>query len=99
MARDCGIINFPEWQTLDVWRAVLSHPLPGVPQPPSVLPVNLRPLHLPSRAAIHRQRTLDAQSRVNDRTQARLGVVNIYVCNLYNIIASVCVVVEGDGVY
>lgn len=68
LAHHSGIINSPEWQTLDVWRAVLSHPLLGVPQPPSLLPVNLRLLHLPSRAGIRSFRTLDAQSRVNDRT-------------------------------
>lgn len=39
LAQECGIINFLEWQTLDVQRAVLSHPLLGVPQPPSLLPV------------------------------------------------------------
>lgn len=68
LAHHSAIINFPEWQTLDVWRAVLSHPLLGVPQPPSLLPVNLGFLHLPSRAGIRSFRTLDAQSRVNDRT-------------------------------
>lgn len=41
LAQERGIINFLEWQTLDVRRAVLSHPLLGVPQPPSLLPVIL----------------------------------------------------------
>lgn len=45
LAQECGIINFLEWQTLDVRRAVLSHPLLGVPQPPSLLPVILHLLH------------------------------------------------------
>lgn len=39
LAQERGIINFLEWQTLDVQRAVLSHPLLRVPQPPSLLPV------------------------------------------------------------
>lgn len=71
LAHDRGFINFPEWQTLDVWRAVLSHPLLGVPQPPSLLTVNLCLPRAPSPAAICRFHTLDAQSRVNDRTHQR----------------------------
>lgn len=68
LTHDRGIINFPEWQTLDVWRAVLSHPLPGVPQPPSLLPVS--PLS-PACSLPSRFHTLDAHSRVNDGTQSR----------------------------
>lgn len=45
LAQECGIINFLEWQTLDVRRTVLSHPLLAVPQPPSLLPVILHLLH------------------------------------------------------
>lgn len=69
LAQERGIINFLEWQTLDVHWAVLSHPLLGVPQPPSLLPVIL---HLCvsgffSPKAIHLLYTLDVQSRVNGR--------------------------------
>lgn len=71
LAHDRGIINFPEWQTLDVWWAVLSHPLLGVPQPPSLLTVNLCLLHPPSQAVVCGFHTLDAQSRVNDRTHSQ----------------------------
>ncbi len=67
LAQERGIINFLEWQTLDVRRAVLSHPLLGVPQPPSLLPVILhRFLLLLPQTTIHRFHTLDAQSRVNE---------------------------------
>lgn len=41
LAQERGIINFLEWQTLDVQRAGLSHPLLGVPLLPSLLAVIL----------------------------------------------------------
>lgn len=44
LAQERGIINFLEWQMLDMWKAVLSHPLLGVPQPHhSFLPSSILP--------------------------------------------------------
>lgn len=58
LAQERGIINFLEWQTLDVWRDVLSRLLLGVSQPPSLLPVIVHlcisyPLPSPPKSATH----------------------------------------------
>lgn len=77
LAQERGIINFLEWQTLDVRRAVLSHPPLGVPQPPSLLPVILQlciSCFLSPQTAIHRFHLMLSQGWM-------IGYIKGYISN------------------
>lgn len=104
VGQECGIINFLEWQTLDARWAVLSHPLLGVLQPPSLLPVILNHLHF-----LPKQRPLfsyawcsvrgEWQVELKDAytiSQLCYMIVNIHLYNLcYMNIYSICVYGSG----